>query len=321
MNYGELIKDAFRITWRNKFLWFFGFFAAGGSSGGFNFPSGGGGDFDFDDNDFEQSGAATSMAMQFGQGLLDNLTLILAIIGVVLLIVLVFIVLNIISQGALAESVAAIDRGERRRFGTTWRAGTARFWRVLGYYVIFILISLGLLLLIGLVLGLPVLGVFLGTESIGARVAAGILAGLTGIALLIAVFIPLAIIGQYALREIAVRGEGVIDSVGGGYRLFRRNIGRSLLVWLIQLGLMLGLAIVYIIALILVGIVLFLPAIALGFAEYTVAAVIAGVVAALILLPLLIVTSAALGTFNHAYWTLAYLRLEGPLAAPGPSAP
>ena len=35
MNYGDLIKDAFRISWRNKYLWFFGFFA-GGTSSGFN---------------------------------------------------------------------------------------------------------------------------------------------------------------------------------------------------------------------------------------------------------------------------------------------
>lgn len=37
MNYGELIKDAFWISWRNRFLWFFGFFA-GGTSAGANCP-------------------------------------------------------------------------------------------------------------------------------------------------------------------------------------------------------------------------------------------------------------------------------------------
>ena len=34
-----------------------------------------------------------------------------------------------------------------------------------------------------------------------------------------------------------------------------------------------------------------------------------GIVAGLILLPLLIVAIAVLGTFNHSYWTLVYLRL------------
>ena len=43
MNYGDLIRDAFRITLHNRFLWFFGFFAGGtGSNFLGNVPSGGG---------------------------------------------------------------------------------------------------------------------------------------------------------------------------------------------------------------------------------------------------------------------------------------
>jgi hypothetical protein len=59
MNYGDLIKDAFWLTLRNRYLWFFGFFAGGTSAGGgnFSFPSGGFSGFD-DDNfdDFGESG-------------------------------------------------------------------------------------------------------------------------------------------------------------------------------------------------------------------------------------------------------------------------
>jgi hypothetical protein len=125
------------------------------------------------------------------------------------------------------------------------------------------------------------------------------------IALLIVVFVLLAIVRQFARRELVLRGEGVIGSVGSGYRLLRRKLGRSLLVWLIQLGLMLAAGI----ALLILGLLLFLPTILLAVAEYTIAAIATGVVAGLILLPLLIVAIAVLGTFNHSYWTLAYLRL------------
>jgi hypothetical protein len=35
---------------------------------------------------------------------------------------------------------------------------------------------------------------------------------------------------------------------------------------------------------------------------------------------LIVVLAAAIGTFNHAYWTLAYLRLTAPpTPSPGPS--
>jgi hypothetical protein len=36
MNYGDLIGNAFLIAWRNRYLWFFGFFIGGGV-GYFNF--------------------------------------------------------------------------------------------------------------------------------------------------------------------------------------------------------------------------------------------------------------------------------------------
>jgi hypothetical protein len=46
MNYRDLIKEAFWITLRNHFLWFFGFFISGGiGSSNFNPSTGGPGNF------------------------------------------------------------------------------------------------------------------------------------------------------------------------------------------------------------------------------------------------------------------------------------
>ena len=83
---------------------------------------------------------------------------------------------------------------------------------------------------------------------------------------------------------------------------------------------MIAAGIALVIAAILLGLVLFIPTIILAVAEYTTAAIITGVVAGLILLPILLVASGALGAFNHSYWTLAYLRLPTPAggAAPQP---
>jgi flagellar basal body-associated protein FliL len=50
--------------------------------------------------------------------------LILVIAAVVLLIALLFIVMFLISQGALAESVAALNRGENRRFSSAFGPGS-----------------------------------------------------------------------------------------------------------------------------------------------------------------------------------------------------
>jgi membrane-anchored glycerophosphoryl diester phosphodiesterase (GDPDase) len=313
MNYGDLIRDAFRITLRNRYLWFFGFFAGGtGGNFGGNFSSVG--NFNpgnFNPDDFQQSGTGISgLTAQVGQGL-SNTVLIFGIV-VVIFLALFFIFLAVVSQGALADSVAAIDRGEGRRFGSAFGSGMGNFWRVLGYYVVFFLIAVGLLVVIGIPVALLIGGTFAATQSTGTRISVAVIVGLLAILLLIVVFIPLAIIGQYALREIVVRRERVLGSVGSAYGLFRRNIGRSLLIWLIQLGLSIGIGIVFILLLLIVGLVLAIPAIALAVAGSSTGAIIAGVIAGLILLPILLVVTGAIGTFSHAYWTLAYLRLTAP---------
>jgi hypothetical protein len=301
MNYGDLIRDAIRITWHNRYLWFFGFFV-GLSSGGGGGGGGTGGGGDFDEQSSAEIASISPLAAQ--QGLFESALLIVALV-VVLVIFLVFFALYVVSQGGLTESVTAIERGEARRFSSTWRVGTRFFWRVLGQVLLFVGIVIELLLAGGIPIGL-LAGAF-ATDYTAFQVM--VVAVPLAIALLIVIFIPLAIVRQFARRELVVRGVGVLGSAGTGYRLFRRHIGRSLLVWLIQLGIMLGAGIALIIALLIVGVVIFLPTIILAVTGYTTAAIIAGVVAGLILLPLLIVATAILGTFNHSYWTLAYLRL------------
>jgi hypothetical protein len=307
MNYGDLIRDAFRITLHNRYLWFFGFFAGGtGTNFVGNIPSTGA---NFNPNEFQRSGAG--LTAQVGQGLSETV-LILGIVVVVLLIALFLIILAIISQGALADSVAAIDRGQGRQFGSAFTSGMGNFWRVLGYYVVFFLIALGLLMVIGIPVALLIGGTFAATQSTGVRVSVAVVVGIVAVLLLIVVFIPLSIIGQYALRDIVVRRERILGSVGSGYSLFRHNIGSSLLLWLIQIGLSIGIGIAFILLLLIVGLILALPAIALAIAGSSAGAWIAGAPAVLIWVLLFLVAAGAIGTFSHAYWTLAYLRLTAP---------
>ena len=298
MNYGDLLSEAFRLTWRNRFLWFFGFFVGGGAS--FNVPSNIGG----------EQGAPFGAASGPLRWISENLALFIALVIVlVVVIALVFIVLAMLSHGALVESVAALHRGEPRRFGPAWRAGTANFWRVLGLKVLFFLMALGLAILVLLPVGLGVVAVVAATDSTGLRILLIALLVLVGFLALIFVFLPFAIVNQFALRELVVGRRRILESVGGGFGLFRYNIGRSLLVWLLQLGVMLGLGVATLVVVIILGAILLGPAIALFAAHHTAAAVVVGVVGGLLFLVPLFVISGALGAFNHTYWTLAYLRL------------
>ena len=133
MNYGELIKDSFRLTLRNRYLWFFGFFAGGTATNFFfNVPS----DFSGAPQDFESfdPGSMTLSPALIAQSGLGGgaVALIAALIALALLLFLVVIALSLLSRAALVESAAAIDRGEERRFTSAWRAGIGGMWRVLG---------------------------------------------------------------------------------------------------------------------------------------------------------------------------------------------
>ncbi len=298
MRYGELIKDTFEIVRRNRFLWFFGFFAGGSS-------------FNFSYSNASGRGDGSGPAAGAGADPLDPGILIAIVVGAVLLIAL-FIVLSVVSHGGLADSVAAIQRGEPRGFRSTWRAGRARFWRVLGLGVLLFLLALALLLAVALPLAGLVAGTFALTEALLARVLAGVGVFILAFVALVLILIPLWIVAQFALRALVLDGERITDSIRAGWRLLRRNFGRSLLLFLILLGI--GLAAT--LAIFLAVFVLAAPTIVLliiGSSAATAVAIVTGV----IVVPLFVVAVGALGAFNHGFWTLAYTRLE---AAPTPPA-
>ena len=307
MGYGEVIGSAFQITWRNRYLWFFGVFAGAGAN--IPTPSFNAGDFDFKGPD-----PADAAAPAWVQAATPDAGLLVAIGLGVLLVVAVLVVLSLISQGALADSVAAIDRGGERRFRTAWQAGTRHFWRVLGLVALLLAIVLAVILAVGAPVAGIVVAVFSATEALGVRIAVGVVAGLIALAALLFLFIPLQIVGHLALRELVLREERPVASLRRSYRLFRAHLGKTLLLLVIQLGVALGATIALLLAALLVGLILFLPTIALAIGGLKTAAIVTGIVAGAVLLPLVVVAYGALGAFNHAYWTLAYLRL-GRLAA------
>ena len=320
MNYGDLIKQAFWITLHNRFLWFFGFFINGGiGSLNFNPSMGGPGDLDGGPGN-----APPAWLSDLTRWITDNLALVIAIIVTVVVLVLVFIIFALISQGALAEGVAALHRGETRRFSSTWRAGVSNFWHVLGQALLFILIGLVLfmgLALLALVLFLPMSVLFgaLSTDTGSQLLLSAVLIGLLivlvlfFIVLFVALVVAFYIVGQLALRELVVGRKRIFESVGAGYGLFRRNLGRSLLIWLRQVAISIGVGIVALIVFLILGLVLISPAVLLFSADNITASVVVGIVGGLLFLIPYLVIYGAVGTFNHAYWTLAYLRFTAPV--------
>jgi hypothetical protein len=230
---------------------------------------------------------------------------VVAIAVVALVLGLVFVVLSVISHGALTAAVAAIQHGERPGVRGALRAGRSAFWRVLGLGALVVAIAFGLLLALAVPLALMVGGTFALTDAALPRALAVIGAVLVGIAALTLVFLPLFGVGQYALRELVLGGRPVVESLRGGWGLLRANLGPSLLVFLIQQGISLGAGLVVAFALALLAV----PAIVVAVAADGALVAVALVATALVLLPLALAGFGAIGTFSHALWTLAYMRM------------
>lgn len=307
MPYGEILKTAFSIARRNRYLWFFGLFAGGGAS--LNVPT----NFDFGGAGGGRRGDEDPVAEAIAS--IDP-GVIVGLVALAVVLALVALLIYLVAQGALTESVAAIDRGGERRFGTAWKAGTRRFWRVLGWAALVFVIGVAILIVVGGPLAGLVIGVFSATEATGARVAVVIVVALIAIAAFVLLLIPLQIVAELSVRELVLREERPVAALRSGYRMFRANLGPSALVWLIQFGIGIGVVVVLAIALAIIGILLFLPTIGLVIADVVAGAIVAGVIAGLILLALFVVAFGAFGTFAHAVWTLAYLRLKRPEPQP-----
>ena len=263
---------------------------------------------------FGASGSSTGGAplwlLNLIQWIRENLVLFVVLVMVaVVVVVSIWLVLYAISRGALAESVAAIDRGESRSFSSTWRAGLSTFWGVVGQVTILSLIGLGLTLVIWLLGALLAVGTFAVTDSIAVRVLVVAVGTILLLPPLVAVCVVLDIVAQFALRALVVGGEGVFASIASGYRLFRHNVGRSLLLLLVQIGIALAVGGVIFTVLTIVGLLLSVPVTLLSSSGQNAASVVVGVVLGLILSVPFILLASAIGVFHQAYWTLAYLRL------------
>jgi hypothetical protein len=301
MNYGDLIGEAFRIAWRNRYLWFFGLFISGGLAS-FNVSA-----------PPNPEGSAPAWLVALGRWAQENIVLAVTLgAGVLLVFLIAFIGLGLISTGGLADTIAAIARGERRNFASTWRAGVRNLWRVLGYGALFFLIGLVPLIVIGAPAALGIFGIVAATQSEVLRVLFIPLIGLAAFALLLVVTVALYLVGQLALRELVIGGRGIVASMGSGYRLFRRNLGHIIVVWLIQFGIALAATVVVSTVAFVVNLAQTFGFLALSFtAPYPLVVGLAVGVGLIVSLPLILLW-AAFGVFNHAYWTLAYLRLTAP---------
>jgi hypothetical protein len=309
MKYGQLIRDAWQMTWRHPFLWVLGLFAGGTAGASLGGRGGGGGP------------PASSVAGRpipgtdidpdaIARWASDHVGLIVSLAALVVLIGLALLVISLIAQGGLAGATADFASGRSSSLGRAWRTGLHLFWRYAGLWLLLVvavaLIGAVIAAFVALVVALTAV-----VQHATWVIAPAALVGLVLVVAGIAAGVVASIVVPFAQRAIAIRDIGPLAALRDGWIVLRRQPAASLLVWLINLALTIAAGLVITVAMVVAIAALGIPAAAL-WAVFDLTAptiaylVVAGVAALGVLLALISVVN----TFFWSYWTLAYLRLQ-----------
>jgi len=293
IKYLQILKDSWRIIWNNKYLWWFGFFIALGSGGGFNsqLPMNNNGDWE------EKTEAGREEILSFINSHFEWIAtglIILAAIAIALL------VLRIISQAAIIKSVDDIEKGGGSNFSIGFKKGRKYFWKLLAIDLILGFFTLGILI----VLFLPVVFLFHAKSYIAASLL---------LILAILIFIPLVILvsflKKYAHFYLVLAKSGIGSSIENAYQVFRKNILSSLIMALLLLviGVIAGIAMVMLIlplalVFIFMGLILYLLLAKIGI-------FIAAVLGVLILILIIFLLSSIVTSFYQTAWLLFFQEI------------
>ncbi|MEZ4231651.1 MAG: hypothetical protein R3B89_20910 [Polyangiaceae bacterium] len=205
---------------------------------------------------------------------------------------LIALALHLVSEGALIHGAAHSRDGGRTSVGIGFRTGFRFAPRVAGVKLLTLLAFLLCVAVIGAPLALAAL---LG----GSLLAAGIASALLGVAS-IPLLLTIQLLSTYALRAVVLENQTIAAAIRTARRFLAGRIVTSL--WLLvaqALGSSVGS---------IVGLVFALPVLGLGLALYLgVGLVPAVVTGALLMLPIAVSVSGAVGTFRSSLWTHLYL--------------
>lgn len=293
MDYLGIIKRAYTITFKRKYLWIFGLLAGGalgGSSFNFSMPNG--------------TISEKEWSSFIGNNSIDNIFtnywgVIVAIIGFLVLLGLILAVLSIIFEGGLLGSVRAIEKNEKNDFRSGFIFGWHKFWRVFTVGLLVGLIIFGSII----ILAVPIV-LFVIAKSYILAVIYGLLVFLLDLIL----WIYIGFVYPYIMRMAVLDDKGSAESISISWEFFKLHWKEILIMYLLMMAIGFVVMIAYILGILIVGGILFAIGLAIFLAS-KIACIIYACVATLVFIILIFIIRGIINTFTSSVYTLTYLEL------------
>lgn len=280
----EILKQAGRIVWQNRFLLWFGLLMALGSPGSFNVGN---------NNDFGSQSDTAKNFFETHWGIVLALVIVFFVIGIILFLI------SLIAKAGLVKSVNLVAQNKKTDFKTGWKSGKKYFGKLFKLAILFFLA----IFVIIFVLAIPIIVLAASKFWIGA-ILVGILA--------IAIFIPLIFIFSltkiYAEFYIVLSNLRIRSAIETGYGLFVKNIGNSIIFALLLAAVSIVAGIVLLPVAGIALVILIPTGIAFYYLSKIAFAIFLGV-AILIFLAAILFVSSIFQTYKTAAWTLFFQEI------------
>lgn len=300
MPYWLLVTRSFRIAWDHKYLWLIALFSgeAGGASSNYSYSQ-------------RQTGPTTAANFanirdQVTAWLSGHIALILSIAVIWLVLAIALFILAAVCEGATIRGSAEHDADRPFSLGTAWRAGVQTMWVIVRFRLLLVLLNLPLLaLLAAWVVGLILVLI----HPNAATIVLLVLSGLVLAAIWLVYGTYLFFLDRLGARAAVLEQLMAIPALVRGHRLLLKRFGRTLLVWLVSIGvaIVVGIAAGTLSALVVAP---FVAAAAFAASSHSLVGAVLLLPVAIVFVAVFLVVAAFIAAQSSTYWTLAFRRLD-----------
>lgn len=301
MPYWLLVTRSFRIAWDHKYLWLIALFSGeagyAGSSSSYS----------------QRQTAPTTAPPNFGNirdqasaWLSGHIALLVSIAVIWLVLVIAFFILAAVCEGATIRGSAEHDADRPFSLGPAWRAGVQTMWVIVRFRLLLLLLSLPILVLLAAwVVGLILVLI----NPNAATVVLLVLSGFFLAAIWLVYGTYLFFLDRLGARAAVLEQLMAIPALARGHRLLVKRLGRTLLVWLVWIGvsIVVGIAAGTLSALVVAP---FVAAAAFAASSHSLVGAVLLLPVAIVFVAVFLVVAAFIAAQSSTFWTLAFRRLD-----------